>query len=81
MTTAEAVARIAATVSSAVESSPLTPEEVAKRAGITCSRFSRKLDGGDPLDVAELANVADALGVTPEVFFQVDSFQNDTDQA
>jgi len=81
MTTAEAVAMIAATVSRAVESSSMAPEEVAARAGMTCSQLSRKLDGSVALDVAELANVADALGVTPEVFFRADSNQNDNNRA
>lgn len=69
MTTSEAVATIAATVSRAVAASSLSATEVAARAGMSRSRLSRKLGGGVPLDVAELVGVADALGLTPEVFF------------
>ena len=63
---------IAATVSRAVAASSLTPEEVATRAGMTRARLAHELEDGPPLDVAELVNVADALNVTPEVFFRAD---------
>jgi len=77
MATSEAAAKIAATVMRAVTASSLTTAEVAERAGMTRSRLSRKLDGDVPLDVAELVNVADALGLTPEAFFRIDTPSSD----
>jgi transcriptional regulator with XRE-family HTH domain len=77
MVTSEAVAMIAAAVSRAVTASPLSQTEVAVRAGMSRTKLSRKLRGGVALDVAELANVADALGVTPETFFAATAHSDD----
>jgi len=70
MATPDAARQISDAVSQEISRSSLTLTEVAKLTGLSCQALRRKVRGDAPLDVAELAKIAEVIGVSPEVFFR-----------